>query len=280
MDDKEKGIPLTLISNNSSVTIEERRLQQEFDRSASRASAAIKRLAVNLLRIIAGAGEPWELHRNFEEVHASHLEYLKVAEKAGRPAEPPTKELDLDYLFSRETRDAEPRTEEGWRRWAQPREPYDEYFESKARDKLELRRAALRQVALVLSSGDPREPHLKAHGGNLDDIIRHILDAENRFEQARSQPLKGVDFYRRAIAEQKIADIRRDRRRRQLQSLAAHQIAALRAVEAKSVDQTDRFTLDVLGSMKLLVRSKGSTKKSDWQLTADGQIALEIHKKS
>jgi hypothetical protein len=280
MDDENKGTPFTLVADNSSTTLEERRAQQEFNRSASRATAAIKRLSVNLLRIIAGAGEPWELHRNLDEMQASYLDYLKAAERANRPVEPLTNELDLDNLFLCVDQDPEPLTEEGWLGWAQPSDPYEEYFENKARHKLELRRAALRQVASVLSSGDPREPHLKAHGGNLDDIIRRMLDAKSRFEQEKSRPPKQADPHRRAIADQKIAEIQRVRRKRQLESLAAHQIAALRAVEAKSVDQTDRFTLEVLGSMKLLVRSKGSTKKSDWHLTDDGQMALEIHKQS
>jgi hypothetical protein len=278
MDDDKKGKPLTLVADNSSATLEERRALQEFEHSTSRATAAIRRLTVNLLRIIAGAGEPLELHRNLDEAQAFYLDYLKAAEKAGRLAETLTNDLDLDSLFSRER--PEPLTEEDWRRWAQPRDPYDEYCESKAQDKLELRRAVLRQVASVLSSGDPREPHLKAHGGNLDEIIRRMLDAEVRFDQERSRPQKQVDPYRSAIAERKIAEIQRNRRKRQLESLPSHQIAALRAVAAKSIDQTDRFTLDVLGSMKLLVRPKGSTKKSDWQLTDDGQMALEIHKKT
>jgi hypothetical protein len=188
--------------------------------------------------------------------------------------------LDLDYLFSDKNRDIRPQTEEDWLRWAQPSDPYEEYLEGKARDKLALRRAALRQVASVLSSGDPREPHLKAHGGNLDDILRSMLDARSRFEQERSRPPRQADPSRQAIANQKIAELKRDRRKRQLESLPAHQIAALRAVEAKSVDQTDRFTLEVLGSMKLLARPKRSTKKSDWQLTDDGQMALDIHRET
>jgi len=278
MDDEKNATPLTLVADNSSATLEERRAQHEFGHSASRATATIKRLAVNLLRIIAGAGEPHELHRNLDEVRESYLDYLKAAERAGRYAEPLTNGLDLDSLFSRE--DPEPLTEEDWLRWAKPRDRYEEYFDGNAQDKLELRRAALRQVASVLSSGDPREPHLKAHGGNLDEIIRRMLDAKNRFEQERLQPPNQVAPHRLAIAERKIAEIRRDRRKRQLESLAIHQLAALRAVAAKSVDQTDRFTLDVLGSMKLLVRPKGSTKKSDWQLSDDGRTALEIHKET
>jgi hypothetical protein len=278
MNDRKKEAPLTLVADNSSEALEKQRAQQELERSKSRASDLMRRLAVNLLRVIAGAGEPWALMREIDEVRKASLEYLSAAKEADHPAEPLTRELDLDLLFSWQNRKREPVTEEDWHRWAEPSNPHEEYFESNARAKLELRRAVLRQVASVLSSRETREPHLKAHGGNLDDIIQSILAAEKQFEQQKSRPPRQPDPERVAFAEQKIAGLRREQRTRQIESLPAHQIAGLRAVEAGTVEQTDRFTLDVLGSMKLLTRPKSSKEKSEWQLTDEGRLALEIHK--
>jgi hypothetical protein len=160
-------------------------------------------MAVNLLRVIAGAGESWALMQHIDEARTAYLGYLSDAKQAGYPTDPLIGGLDLDHLFSSRHREVEPTTEEEWRRWAQPSDPREEYFESNARAKLELRRAVLRQVASVLSSGETREPHLKAHGGNLDDTIQCILAAEKQFEQQRSQPPERADPERVAFAEKK-----------------------------------------------------------------------------
>ena len=277
MDDREKGTPLTLVADNSPGAVEQRRAQQEAERSESRATDAIRRLAINLLRIIAGAGEPGALLRDIDEARTAYLDYLSAGEKAGYPDESPTGRLHLDHLFSWEGREHEPVTEEDWRRWAQPSNPHEEYLKDKARAKLELRRAALRQVASVLSSGASREPRLKAHGGDFEEIIRSIVAAERRLQQQKLLPPRQPDPERRAIAERKTADLRREQRIHQLKSLPAHQIAGLRAVEAGTVDQIDGFTLDVLGRTTLLTRPKGSKAKSAWVLTDDGRLALKIH---
>lgn len=277
MNDREKGPPLTLVTDNPSAAIAKQRTQQVLEHCESAATEAVRQLAINLLRIIAGAGEPWSLLRNIDDARIAYVDYLNAARAAGSPAAPLTSELNLDHLFSRPSQEQRAMTETDWLRWAGPGDPYEEYFESNTQAKVELRRAALRQVALALSSGET-EPHLKAHGGNLDEIIRTMFDERKQFEQQQSRPPRQADPERLAIAQRKITELRRQSRMRQLKSLPLHQVAALRAVQAGAVDQTDRFTLDVLGSMTLLVRTKGSKKKSDWRLTDDGLLALDIHK--
>jgi hypothetical protein len=277
MDDREKRTPLTLVADNSSATLEQQRAQQDLERHQSRAANAIQQLAINLLRIIAGAGEPSSLLRNIDDARTAYIDYLNVAKETGHPAVLLTRELALDQLFSREDREREPKTEKDGLAWAQPSDPYGEDLEDKARAKVELRRAALRQVALALSSGET-EPHLKAHGGNLDDIIRSMLDAKRQLEQQRSLTPRQADPQRRAIAKRKISELQHEERTSQIKSLPAHQVAGLQAVAAGTVDQTDGFTLDVLGRMKLLTRPKGSKRKSAWELTEEGRMALEVHK--
>lgn len=269
---------LTLVADNSSVALEMQRNQRELEYAKLRASSAIRQLAVNLLRIIAGAGEPWALLKNIDEARTAYLSYSSSAKEVGHPFEPPTRELDLNHLFSFERRERAPVTQEDWQRWALPRNPYEDYLEEKSLAKLGLRRAALRQIASVLSSGEHREPHLKAHGGNLDDIIESILATQKRHEKQRSQPtVARSDPKKREIADQKIAEIHLEKRQRQLESLPPHHVAGLRAVRNGMVDQIDAFTLDVLGRINLLTRPKGIKKKSAWQLTEDGKLALDIH---
>jgi hypothetical protein len=276
VDDHKPEPPLTLVADNSSVKIEQRRARQEAEHAETRARDAIRRLTINLLRIIAGAGEPVALLRDIDTARTTYIQYITAAERAGCRATLLTDELTLDHLFSSEDRERQPMTEEDWDRWAAPIDPYDEYCESKTQAKIELRRAALRQVASALSTGESRDPSLKAHGGNLDDVIEVILSAKTRFQQRRSQSSK-ADPARQAIAEQKKAELRQQRRVRQIASLPPHQVAGLRAVNTGMVDQTDSFTLDVLGRMKLLARPKNNKKKSAWQLTDDGRLALTIH---
>jgi hypothetical protein len=277
MTDREKGPPLTLVADNLSAALKKHCAQQELERYELQATDAIRQLAINLLRIIAGAGEPWSLLRNIDDARTAYIDYLQAAKEVDHPVALLTREIDLDHLFSRQFRENEPTTEEDWLHWAQPSDPYEEYSKSNERAKVELRRAALRQVALALSSGET-DPHLKAHGGNLDEILRRMFDEEKQIEQERLKPAREGDSKRQAIAQRKIAELRRENRMRQLKSLPPHQVVALRKVQVGAVEQTDRFTLDVLGSMNLLVRPKGSKKKSDWQLTEEGLLALDMHK--
>lgn len=278
MDDREKKRSLTVVAENSSEALEKRRARDETQQVKLRAAGAVKQLAVNLLRVIAGAGEPLNLLRDIDNARALYVDYISAARSADQQVHLPIEGLDLNSLFSSPRREHEPTTEEDWRRWAQPSDPYEEHFRYINHAKLELRRAILRQVASVLSSGETREPHLQAHGGNLDDIIKDICSAHRQFANIKSQPRKPACPERLAIAEGKIAELRHEKRIQQIRSLPAHQIAGLVAVEAGTVEQTDSFTLDTLGRMELLRRPKGRKSKADWQLTDDGLLALKIHK--
>ena len=63
---------------------------------------------------------------------------------------------------------------------------------------------------------------------------------------------------------------------RKIAALAAHQIAALRAVSAScGFDNIYAFTFNVLGHIGLLKRPRRSKAKTDWQLTDEGRAALE-----
>lgn len=274
-DDKKEQPFLILVADNPSIKIEEQRNQQDLERVQCVTINAIRKLAVNLLRIIAGAGDPDKLLHDIDAARQTYFNYIDATKKAGRQNEILTDNFSIDHLFARANSD--PVTEDDWRHWAMPTDPHKEYFDSVNHAKVELRRAALRQVAAILNSQDNREPHLKAHGGNLDNVIQSIWDAEKRFELRKSRPPEQADPKRLAIAEQNIADLQRKQRIREIQSLPSHQIAGLRAVELGTTDQIDAFTLDVLGRMKLLTRPKRSTKKSAWQLTEDGRLALEFH---
>jgi hypothetical protein len=278
MDDQEKERSLTVVAENSSATIEKQRALNELRRANFQAAEAIKQLSINLLRVIAGAGEPWNLLRNIDDARTSCVDYLIAADKLGQPANLPTEALELSRLFLSQDKETEPTTEEGWRRWASPSDPHEEYFEHIKRAKVELRRAALRQVAAVLSKNEKREPHLRAHGGNLDEIIQDIIDAERQLDSQNSRPRGSSRPERLAIANGKIAALRRDKRVQQIKSLPAHQIAGLIAVEAGTAELTDGFTLDTLGRMELLMRLKGNKSKSAWQLTDDGRLAIEMHR--
>lgn len=281
-NDDEKRSFVTLVSENSSAKI-------AADRARQTASRRLSDLAVNLLRIVAGAGKPEKLLIDIDNARSAYIEYLQAAKIAGQVLpECASSNLNIDALFRTEVRN--PETEEDWQRWARD-DPYRDYIAEREAIKLSLRRSVLREIAAELAGAGVQS---QRHGNDVNGAVRHMSDAQERFNKLRDnrapappRPLPSVPLVtahanadRATIAEKAIADIKRAKRAGEIAGLSSHQVEGLRAVQAGSVEAlalVNGFTLDVLGRMGLLKRTKGGRGKCAWRLTDDGRFALERH---
>jgi hypothetical protein len=281
-DDERKSI-VTLVSENSSTKI-------VADRARETAFRCLSGLAVNLLRIIGGAGKPETLLIDIDNARSAYIDYLQTAKAAGQVLpERACSGLNIDALFRSEVR--YPATEEEWQRWARD-DPYGDYMAEWEAIKLSLRRSVLREIAAELAGVSVQS---QRHGNDIDSAIRSMSDAQEKFYKRRDNPVPApsrrlppsmplmtprANAAMATIAEQAIADLKRAKRDGEIASLAGHQVEGLRAVQVGSVEAlapVNSFTLDVLGRMGLLKRTKGGRGKGAWQLTDDGRLALERH---
>lgn len=287
-DEPPKNDKLRLVADNDPAHISERQKQAAADNARNRAAASLATLVTNMLRVLAGAGQP---HAVAGDLLKTSEQYRDAYDAGNRGQMPGLEELTLYELF-REEKD-EPRTEEEWRRWAAD-DPYRDYQEERDSLLQQLRRHILREIASTITRSDLQ---IRREQQEIDDVLRRLEQArKNYFEGPRKTPSQ----YRQRIAaanavskasdrkpsrgsKQEIADREIDnlhirKRDEMIAGLQPHQWVALYAVqsgETRAFEATDSFTFDVLSRMKLLERKPGSGRsKRDWQLTELGALAM------
>ena len=306
-DQPPKDDKLRLVTDNDPALIAEHQKQVAADNARDRAAASLATLVANLLRVLAGAGEPYAVPGNL--LKAS--EHYRDAYNAGNRGQiPGLEDLILYHLFHEGEERGKPQTEEEWRRWAadNPRRDYEEERRSLLH---QLRRHILREIASTITGSDLQ---IRREEREIDNVLRRIEEAREHYFNGPRKPSRP---YRRSIAEHEIAKLRgadtelqripkqeiakvRDRKPnlnsrqeiadREIENLQArkrdemiaglrsHQWIALHAVhsgETRAFDATDAFTFDVLARMELLERKPGGGKsKRDWQLTELGALAM------
>jgi hypothetical protein len=280
-DDKKPD--LKIVSTISSEEIDAKRALADARRSVKvaceDAAQRLHRLTANLLRIIAGAGEPGRLLTDIDEARTTYIKHSQSLQDARACGEYLRDDistgLDIDELFK--TDEHLPQTEEEWRRWqARADDPFHDYSEESERTKRHLRRSVLREVAANLTGIDVQS---RKHSNDIDDAVRRLVDLREDYLKRRDRPA-APNPIRARMVEEAIADIRKTARQKQIAGLPSHQIKGLRVIASGSferIDTVDGFTLDVLGRMGLLKRIKGKSGKRGWELTDDGRAALEYH---
>ncbi|MEW6454907.1 MAG: hypothetical protein AB1490_29995 [Pseudomonadota bacterium] len=306
-DEPPKNDKLRLVADNDPAGIAERQKQIAASDTRDKAAASLAKLITNLLRVLAGGGEPYALSVDLLKAAGHYRDAYNAGNRGDMPG---LEDLVLDHLF-RESEEREgPQTEEEWRRWAvdNPRRDYEEERRSLLH---ELRRHVLREIASTITESDLQ---IGREEREIDNILRRIEEVRERyFNRPRNVP----STYRRNIAEREIAKIRgantelqrtakqeiakirgrrpnlnsrqeiagveienlkARKRDEMIAGLQQHQWFALHAVHSggpQAFDATDAFTFDVLASMKLLERKPGRGKtKRDWQLTELGVLAM------
>jgi hypothetical protein len=289
IDDPKKQGP-KLVSESSPEKIELLRKREAADRAATEARQRVRVLVANILRIIAGAGEPGSAALQIHDALKAYLDWLKAAEDAtghsihdGREI---WSQLTLDSIFPCAHHSAQ--TEEEWREWALE-DPHREYIRERDRQMDHIRQIVLREIAAEIAGVDVQS---RKYNGDYQQAILGICEVREKYRKAQGNPVK-PNPARVQHAEQAIADLRArqqkeaaaadaERREKMIANLHEHQVRGLRAVldgSEEALAQTDAFTLDVLGSMGLLQRLKGVPKnKRAWQVTELGRSAVDHHK--
>ena len=264
-------------------------------------------LVANLLRVLAGAGEPYAVPGNLLKA----WEHYRDAYNAGNRGQMPgLDDLILHHLFDEGGERDKPLTEEEWRRWAadDPRRDYEEERRSLLH---QLRRHVLREIASTITQSSLQ---IRREEQEIDDVLRRFEEARERYFNGPRKPprayrhsiaeheiakLHGADTKLQHSAKREIAKVRHrepnlnsrqetaDRaigtlqarkRDEMIAALQPHQWVALHAVhsgETHAFDAADAFTFDVLARMELLERRPGGGKsKRDWQLTELGKLAI------
>jgi hypothetical protein len=290
IDDLEKQGP-KLVSENSPEKVKLLRKREAADRAAAEARQRVRVLVANILRIIAGAGEPVSTAVQMHDALKAYLDWSKAAEEATGCGINDDQEiwspLRLDSLFPHEHRD--PQTEEEWQEWALEN-PQRDYIRERDRQMDRIRQIVLREIAAEMAG---IEMHSRKYNGDYRDAINRICDEHEKYRKTQGKPVKSnptrVQFAEQAIAglrereQQKAAASAAERREKMVANLQEHQVRGLRAVldgSEEALAQTDAFTLDVLGGMGLLQRIKGVPKsKRAWQVTELGRRAVDHHKR-
>jgi hypothetical protein len=271
---------IRLVVENDPTELAVNHAQAEDDRRRDHAARALRTLAANLLRVIAGAGEPDRMPRDLRDAFAAWAEFANAHQY---PEETPgADELRIDRLFPDD--DESPQTEEEWRRWAEPN-PLRDYREARQWIIQALRRSMLREVAETIAGNDMQ---IRRNERDIEQSLVRLEAALDRYRKESKRPPK-PDPISQQTAEGAIAKLRADKREKEIAdreakrdkmiaNLAAHQWAALRAVRSgdpADFESNDAFTFEVLGGMKLLKRKPGGGKsKRDWDLTELGTLAL------
>lgn len=306
-DEPPKNDKLRLVADNDPTRIAEHQKHVAANSTRDQTAASLATLVANLLRVLAGAGQPYTVPSDL--LKAS--EHFRGAYDAGHRGQMPgLEDLILDHLFREVEESDKPQTEEEWRRWAadNPRRDYEEERRSLLH---QLRRHVLREIASVITGS---ELQIRREEQEIENVLRRLEEARERYLKG---PRKSFSPYRRSIAAHEIAKLRdsdielrhtakqgtakvcdqnpdlsprqesADREIKNLQArmldnmiagLQPHQWAALHAVrsgESNAFDATDAFTFDVLARMELLKRTpNGGKSKRDWQLTELGALAI------
>jgi hypothetical protein len=285
IDDPKKQGP-KLVSENSPEQIELLRKREAADMAAVEARKRIRELVANILRIIAGAGEPVCIALQMHDALKANLDWSKAAEEANGHSINDDHEiwspLTLDSVFPREHHSA--RTEEEWHEWALEN-PYREYIRTRDRQMDRIRQIVLREIAAEMAGIDM---HSRKYNGDYHEAIHRICDEHEQYRKTEGKPVK-PNPTRVQFAEQAIAELRErqqqkaaaEYRENMIANLQEHQVRGLRAVldgSEEALTQIDAFTLDVLGRMGLLQRIKGVPKsKRAWDVTELGRRAVDLH---
>lgn len=240
-----------------------------------KAESAMTNFVANLLRVIAGAGQPDAVITNMHDTLAAWLEFDKAA---GWHQPTPMPSLPtLDALF--EPTATAPQTEDQWRQWATD-DPMREFHDERDRIVRVLRTAVLREIAGKMT-GHPF--HVSTYGGQITQAMRDYQRAHETLAASRDRPPRPAP-YRQQIAADAIDKLREQARDDMIAGLRTDQFAALRAVQSgapEGFNAFDAFTFDVLGRMGLLRRKPDSRKsKRDWELTDLGTLALSREPRS
>lgn len=274
---------IRLVVENEVAQIAANHARMNDQRRQEQASRALHKLAGNLLRVIAGAGEdnriPFDLHDAF----TAWRDYAGAHQDSGPP--PGIDELRIDHLFPDD--DENPRTEEEWLAWAEPN-PFRDYRDTRERTIRELRRSILREIASTITGSDLQ---VRRNERDIDQLLDRLEAAHDKYRIESRRPQRPNPLSQQ-MADQAIATLRAEKRKKeiadreaerdkQIANLKEHQLAGLRAAQSgdpKAFDLVDSFTMDVLGSMKFLKRKpNGRKSKRDWELTDLGELALSRH---
>jgi hypothetical protein len=296
------------VADNDPARIAERQKQIVADNARDRAAASLETLVANLLRVLAGAGEPYAVPSNLLKASKHYRDAYNAGNRGQMPG---LEDLVLYHLFREGEEHEKPQTQEEWRRWAadNPRRDYEEERRSLLH---QLRRHVLREIASTITGSDLQ---IRREEREIDNVLRRVEEARERYFNGPKNPT--ISPYRRSIAEREIAKLRGEdtelqhtakqeaakvrqhkpnlnsrqeiadleienlqarQRDEMIAGLSPHQWTALHAVhsgETRSFDATDAFAFDVLARMKLLERKPGRGKtKRDWQLTDLGALAM------
>jgi hypothetical protein len=306
-DDPPKRDKIRLVADNDPASIAERQKQSAADDARDRAATSLATLVANLMRVLAGAGEPYTIPSDL----LTASEHYRDSYNAGnRGPMPGLGDLTLYHLFREGEELDRPQTKEEWRLWGAD-DPRRDYEEERRLLLSQLRVHVLREIASTITGS---QLQIRREKQEIDKTLRELEEARERYFNGSRRPPSG---YRRSVAEHEIEKLRRadierqyDARREtanardqkpnlgsrqqiadseikslqirkrdeMIASLQAHQWSALRAVqsgESHSFDATDAFTFDVLARMELLERKRGGGKsKRDWQLTELGMLAI------
>jgi hypothetical protein len=292
--DGAKTSGIRLVAENDPAEIATKYARADNDRRRDHAARALRTLAVNLLRVIAGAGAPDRLPRDLRDASVAWAEFAKSNQLAATPG---VDELTINHLFA--DREPEPQTEDQWEWWART-DPQHDYVRQREWAMRELRRSVLREIAAVI---DGSQVQISRRESDVQTALDQLQRARDEyFKEQRRQPKADAvmanqrrpgkadrtishvrvtqpksDPTRQVKAEEEIAKLREGKRDRLIANLEAHQWTALRAVRSgdpADFEYNDAFTFEVLGSMKLLKRKPSGKTKRDWELTDLGVLAL------
>jgi hypothetical protein len=306
-DEPPKIDKLRLVADNDPARITERQKQVAADDARDQAAASLARLVANLLRVLAGAGEPDAVPDNLLKASGNYRDAFNAGNRGGMPG---LEDLNLYRLFREGEERDKPQTEEGWRRWAADDTRRD-YEEERRLLLHQLRRHVLREIASTITQS---ELQIRREEQEIDNVLRRLEEAREHYCNGPKKPprpyrqsiaeheiakLHGADTKLQRTARQEIAKARHQKpnlksreeiadgeietlqarkRDEMIAALQPHQWVALHAVhsgETRAFDAIDAFTFDVLARMKLLKRKPGRGKsKRDWQLTELGALAL------
>ncbi|AMN42936.1 hypothetical protein [Rhodoplanes sp. Z2-YC6860] len=306
-DEPPKNDKLRLVIENDPARIAERQKQIVADDAHDQSAASLATLVANLLRVLAGAGQPYAMPGDLLKA----AEHYRDAYNAGSHGQMPgLEDLILYHLFRENEERDKPQTEEEWLHWAADN-PERDYEEERRSLLHQLRRHVLREIASTITGSDLQ---IRRERGEIDDVLRRLEQAGDRYFNRPSNltssyrrnraereiaKLRGADTQVRDLAKEPITKVRSQKpnlssrqeiadleieklqareRDKMIAGLQRHQWIALYAVhsgETRAFDAVDAFTFDVLASMKLLERKPGQGKsKRDWQLTEFGVLAI------
>ncbi len=269
-DDDNNDKTLRLVSSRDDKTVAEVGAKSDADYEHQLAAQAMETLVVNLLRVIAGAGQPYKVIREMHDAFVAWQEWYKAAEAVGQPKHDTPGLFTLDDLFTE--RHWEPQTEAEWDQWLASDSAPDDYAAERHLLLDHLRTAVLREIASKVTG----HPALPKHAQEVTDAMAEYGKLRERYRAPRLRRLNEWDVDRHARA---VARLREKARDDMIAGLRDEQVAALAAVGAGVPDgfePFDAFMFDVLGRMGLLQRKpNGRKSKRDWDLSEAGRLALE-----